>query len=116
LTALDSLASVGPVVAVAGPRTQSLGGRVWVVPVAGLEVLAGAVRSATAHLDTSGDTRPFRGHLTLARARRPGGLKGLRAAPLSMEWEVGEIVAVESELRSTGAVHEVLAAWPVRSP
>jgi hypothetical protein len=33
-----------------------------------------------------------------------------------VEWEVDEVVAVRSELRPGGAVHEVLANWAVGSP
>lgn len=88
--------------ATAGPAPTALSNRVWVLPVAGLDGLAQAVGS---------DTRPFRGHLTLARARRPGALRGLPAPPIAITWAVDHIVAMRSELRPTGAVHTELGRW-----
>jgi 2'-5' RNA ligase len=59
-----------------GPRVEALGRHVICLPVAGLDELAGAVEEATAGFGQPPDDRRFRGHLTLARVRRPSGLAG----------------------------------------
>lgn len=97
----------GPLMARCGPAPFALSRQVWAVPVTGLDRLAAAVVAATADLAPA-EGRPFRGHLTLARARRPGVLSGLPAPPMSYEWAVEQIVAVRSELRADGAHHSVI--------
>ena len=160
MAALDSWAGLPPglpaATAVAGPGPEALARRVWVLPVQGLEELAGGVDAATLHLGgdagagaggegpgaggggggegvpgeagsvvtgpgsaEGGDPasrpsrapRPFRGHLTLARARHPSALSHLPRPLISMRWQVQEIMAVRSELRDDGAHHEVLRRW-----
>ena len=89
-------------IATAGPAPTALSNRVWVLPIAGLDALANAVGP---------DTRPFHGHLTLARARRPGALRGLPNPPIEASWTVDHIVAMRSELLPSGAVHHELGRW-----
>lgn len=120
VAALDRLRWTAPVTAEAGPAPTALSPLVWVLPVAGLEDLAAAVATAVqgapspAPAAPTGPTaRRFRGHLTLARARRPGGLRGLTAPPVAARWDVQRIEAFRSELRSDGAVHHMLGRWPV---
>lgn len=104
-----------PVRALAGPRPRGLGGRVWVLPVAGLDGLAAAVVTATSGVVPMEEPpRPFRGHLTLARTRRPGSLSGLPAPAVESRWDVRELTLVRSELRPTGARYEVVERWPLR--
>lgn len=57
--------------------------------------------------------RPFRGHLTLARARYPSALRHLPRPDVAVRWQVPEIAAVRSELHAGGAHHEVLRRWPL---
>lgn len=113
--AMDALADagVGPVVASAGPCPTALGsaGRVWVLPVEGLGGLAEAVAGLTAGLAPRLGARAFRGHLTLARARRPEALRDLPAPPLEAEWLVQEVLAFSSQLLPSGAVHHRLGGW-----
>ncbi len=112
--ALES-ATLPPAVARAGPRPRPLSGRVWMLPVGGLDGLERAVRSATGGLaegEGNRPGRPFSGHLTLARARRPADLRGLATPDLRAEWHVGEVVAVRSRLGRDGATYEVLGRWP----
>ena len=110
--ALDSWAVGGPapVMAVAGPRPGVLAGRVWAVPVAGLEPLAASLARL---FPGTGRRRPFHGHLTLARARCPSALSDLPAPPVGWAWEVTEVEAVRSRLQPDGAHHETLGRWLV---
>ena len=54
----------------AGACGGRLGRGVVMVPVGGLEALAGEVAAATAAIGRPPERRPFAGHLTLARVRR----------------------------------------------
>lgn len=101
-----------PVVAEAGPSPRPLSRQVWVLPVAGLGGLAQAVLSSTAAL-AEPEPPPFRGHLTLARARHPKALRDLPALPVSARWPVHELVAFRSELLQGGARHHLIGRWPV---
>ena len=105
---------VSPFTARLGPITAlGTGARVLFVPVAGAEPLAGAVDEA---LDGMVEPRdgPYRGHLTLARARGrgrlPGGLSGL---PVSVRFDVTEVALVASSLEPDRAVHRVVATFPL---
>jgi 2'-5' RNA ligase len=112
----DVTATVDPLDARAGPRPQSLGRGVWVWPVEGLEPLAGRLAGATKDVGQPPPDRPFRGHITLARARRPAALAGLEqwAGGLTEQWRVTEITVVQSDLRPDGARYDVLDRWPLR--
>ncbi len=107
--------------AVAGPGPRALARRVWILPVEGLDDLAAAVGEATAALagpppPPPRSAQPFRGHLTLARARYPSALHRLPRPDLVARWQVPEIMAVRSELRPGGARHQVLRRWPLPRP
>jgi 2'-5' RNA ligase len=99
--------------AAAGPRPRALGTGVWVLPVTGLDGLAAAVGVATRDLGQPPPQRPYRGHLTLARARRPGLLRGLPEPGVAGEWTVTGITLVRSHLGSGGARYEVTGRWPL---
>ncbi|MDE3206315.1 MAG: hypothetical protein KGQ66_19065 [Acidobacteriota bacterium] len=103
-----------PVRARWGPRPGALGGGAWVLPVRGLDDLAATVARATAQLGVPPERRAFRGHLTLARARRPEALEGLARPELTGDWLVEEVVAYRSELDAAGARHHLLGRWPLR--
>lgn len=94
-----------------GAELQWLGRDALVLPVAGLDGLAAAVRDATGG---AGDERGrrFRGHLTIARLRR-GRSVAPRSERLAASFPVSEIELVESRLGPGGATHERLAVWPV---
>lgn len=102
-----------PADATAGPRPRGLGGAVWMLPVAGLEPLAGEVEESTRDIGRPPARRPFRGHLTIARARHPRGLAGLPAGPMSARWTVEELTLVASTLRPDGARYQVVGRWPL---
>lgn len=115
VAALDSvpsaLARAGglPASAVLGPKTAWFPGRhVLQVPVAGLDLLAGAVATVTAEWGRPPD-EPFRGHLTVARARgQSRGPASLAGAPIEGRWDVGELLLYRSIPGSGGHRYEVL--------
>jgi 2'-5' RNA ligase len=79
--------------------------------------LAGAVMDVTALLGYVTDERPFRAHLTLARAARPADLRdaiaALDAAGPGLAWTASEVVLFESDARPDGAVHTVIERVPL---
>lgn len=95
-----------------GPRVEALGRGVVVVPVAGLDELAAAVAAATGAWGRPPEARPFRGHVTLARAGRRS-VRDLVGAPVSARFPVREVVLVRSRLGQRGAHHEDLHARPL---
>ena len=105
---------VAPVVARLGPVVGRFDHRILHVPVTNLERLAAAVVAATADLGEPPEDRPFRAHITLARAtRRPGvDLRPLAGAPLEAEWPVDSVCLVQSHLSPKGARYETLASVP----
>lgn len=102
--------------AVAGPGPRALGPGVWVLPVAGLGSLASSIEAATRDLGQPPPRRPYRGHLTLARGRRPDSLLGLPAAPLAGTWTVREVTLVRSTLSPSGARYQVAGRWALGGP
>jgi 2'-5' RNA ligase len=116
-------AGCSPVEARAGPAPRALGRSVWAFPVEGLEPVAERLKTATADLGQPPAERPFRGHITLARARRPAALSGLgkQASPRAADaaaagevadrWRVTDLTLVRSDLRPDGARYEVLERW-----
>ena len=109
------LAGVGPCEAVAGPAVEALGRHVVMVPVAGLEAVAAAVVASTAGFGKAPDTRPFTGHLTLARAKQ-GSVRALAGAPIAGRWTVEEVCLVRSTLHPHGARYSTVASIPLRDP
>jgi 2'-5' RNA ligase len=85
----------------------------------GLQALAGSVGAAARRCGIAVDDRPYRAHLTLARAR-PGAdlrravdaLRGFSGSP----WTADALHLVRSRLGAGAggtAVHEVVATWPL---
>jgi len=96
-----------------GPETGRFGKRVLHVPVSGLEGVAKAVVRATKKVGKPPEPRPFKGHLTLARARdrrRGVDLRPLVGTPIAAGWPVNEVCLVESHLSPKGANYEVVEA------
>jgi 2'-5' RNA ligase len=107
-------AQLEPVEASTGPGPRALGRTVWVLPVEGLGTLAARVASVTRQVGEPPPERPFRGHITLARARRPaalGGLDTLAGGQIGERWRVTEITLVQSDLRPQGARYQVVGRW-----
>lgn len=104
-----------PTIALAGggafPKVAR-GGVLWLAVAEGADALADvarAVRDATAALGHEPEDRPFRPHLTVARARRPRDrrelVEAIGAAEVGPPWTVTEVVLYESDTRPEGAVH-----------
>ena len=88
------------VMAVPGESTGSFGREVLHVSVDGLAELAGAVAHASARFGAPPEARPYRGHITLARARRGGAdLRALAGRPVAVPaWPVTSFELVRSAL------------------
>lgn len=111
----DVTAGMSTLTATAGPRPRALGG-VWVLPVAGLDHLAGAIEGATRDVGQPPPHRPYRGHLTLARARRPNLLRDLPEGAVAAVWTVTDVTLVRSHLGSGGARYDVIGEWALLKP
>lgn len=96
-----------------GPMTAlGTSARVLFVPANGIDHLAAAVDDAIVGLAPPRDW-PFRGHLTLARARGRSRLPGsLPGRPISTAFEVAEMALVASSLEPDQAVHRVVRRFP----
>jgi RNA 2',3'-cyclic 3'-phosphodiesterase len=102
-----------------GPETGRFGKRVLQVPVEGLDAVATAVVRATKKVGKAPEPRPFKGHLTLARARnrrRGVDLRPLAGSPVSASWPVTEVCLVESRLHPKGANYEVVETVSLGEP
>ena len=114
---VQDLAAVGSTSrrrAVLGPATVRLGRNLLVVPVGGVDDLARAVVEVSGAFGQSPRSRPFTGHLTLARGR------GGRAVPnhlagehVEAAWPVTEVALVGSHLGGSGARYETIATIPL---
>jgi len=115
VTALRAAPLPATTVAV-GPASECLGTSVLVLPGVGLGPLAEAVLDVTAGFGEPPDRRPFRGHLTLARARRAterGVLSRIPSLQLDAAWPVAEVTVVSSTVGGTGSRYEIVARIPV---
>jgi 2'-5' RNA ligase len=99
----------------AGPAVERLGRQILCVPVAGLERLAGGVEAATAAFGELPERRPYRGHLTIARARGNHSFgAAVEGAPMAAPWEVTAIDVLQSHQGPGGSRYEVLGAIALR--
>ena len=100
--------------AVLGPQVERLGRGVAMVPCAGLDAVAAAVREATADMEhPMDDARAFVGHLTIAR------MKNARRCPatgfaLAASFAVTEVHLVRSHLARDRARYEIVASRSLR--
>ena len=87
--------------------------------LAALGRLAAALEQALEPLGFPPESRPFRGHVTIARVRSPRGLgriaAAIEAAPDTAfgDWTAADVILYRSRLRPTGAVYEPLATFPL---
>ena len=94
-----------------GPATAPLGARILMAPVAGLDDLAAAVAAATADLGRPA-RHPFRGHVTLARARDRAMVQRAAGVAVTARFEVTDVAVVTSETRPEGARYTTAATIP----
>lgn len=112
VTALAGVVA-GPCRAELGPAIGRFDHRVLHIPVRGVEELAGAVGTATAHLGRRPETRPFQGHLTLARVANGAkvDLRSFARAEVEARWTVQSFCLVESRLSPAGAKYKVVETF-----
>lgn len=112
----DACRLAPPVVAELGPAVATLGRQVLQVPVTGLEALAQALVAATADIGQPPSSRPFSGHITLARHRGRGSLQGLVGEAVSGRWTVDQLALVASVASGHSGVpnrYEEVATFPL---
>jgi 2'-5' RNA ligase len=107
-TAAFSAISARATVAELGPAVARLGRSVLVVPVGGLDAIAAAVIDATAAVGQPPEPRPFAGHLTIARLRRPPRTR-IAGEPIADRFPVDEVHLVRSDLHPEGARYRTVA-------
>jgi len=82
-----------------------------------IAALAGALGRATQSLGFAPEGRPFRAHLTVARAHQPADLRAavatLDAAAPAPPWTATAVVLFDSDTRAAGAVHTEIARFPL---
>lgn len=87
-------------------------------PGDGLATLADDVRGALASAGVATDDRPFRAHLTVARARRdhkvPRVSTPLALPPRPVRWTVRRIALMASLQAPAGGRYRAVATWPLR--
>lgn len=110
----DAVAALSSVVApalgaVVGPAMTVVGRRVVCVPVSGLEPVAEAVLAATAGIGEPPPSRPFTGHITVARTRDRRVDRRVDRAAIHERWTVRELHLVRSHLSPRGARYETVA-------
>jgi len=86
-----------------------------------LRALAASLEAGLVAAGLPAETRPFRPHLTVARARERRGGPDLEAAlalfpPLGLRWEAAALTLFESHLGAGGARHEPLLVAPLGGP
>lgn len=83
-----------------------------------LRGLATAVRDALASVGVTTDDRPFRAHLTVARARRnhkvPRVSASLTMPAQHVRWTVRRIALMASQQGPDGSRYRSVATWPLR--
>ena len=109
--------ALGPRDVAAGPALASIGRTVLGIPVSGLDDLAAAAEAAagTDVAPSGAQRRVFHGHLTLARAKTPPGLRGLAGQPFDASWHVGAVTLVHSTLHRAGARYEIVQTWDLEA-
>jgi 2'-5' RNA ligase len=113
LAHMEAVAAPSQVMASAGPAVTRLGPSILCLPVAGLESVAAAVVATTADIGERPPERPFRGHLTLARAKRGVDLRPFTGPAFSATWPVNEVTLVASVTGPDRARYQVVASYPI---
>ncbi len=104
--------TLAPARAHLGPAIDIIAERALVIPVDGLDALAGRVTERTSRIGEPPRKR-FVGHLTLARLKSHVPMPRALGALVSAEFDVREIALVQSLLDPQGARYETIETWPV---
>lgn len=82
-----------------------------------LVALAATVAAALRPVGYTGDRRPFRPHLTVARLKAPAPVPrtvvSLGPAPVGPAWVVDEVLLYRSDLSPSGSTYTVLGRFPL---
>lgn len=113
VTALERLHAPAPTVTL-GPQVSRLGRNVVCVPADGLSELASAVRALTAGIGDPPDTRPFRGHITIARLKHRAAC-GIAGERFAASFVADRVELVESMLLPEGPAYETRLAVSLSS-
>lgn len=106
---VDALGSISIVAAevTVGPATARLGAGILMVPVHGLDELAHQVHEVTEPFVPIPEHRPFKGHVTVARARSKADVpRALEGEPFTASWSASSFALVRSQTKPTGAVYD----------
>lgn len=95
-----------------GPAVELMSARALVVPVQGLEALAGAVTELTSHIGEA-PGRKFVGHLTLARMKPHATTPLTLGIPVTAAFDVNDVALVQSRLGPHGPRYETIRSWPL---
>jgi len=112
----EAATRAAPAVAELGPEVSTFGHNVLQVPVHGLDALAKVVVEATSGIGQPPSSRPFSGHITLARNRKKASLDGLVGEAVSARWAVEDIALVASVASGQPGVanrYDVVATFPL---
>jgi len=101
-----------------GERVRRLGRGVLSIDVDGLDGVAEVVTSATAEIGRPPESRPFHGHVTVARASRRGAdLRPFAGEQVTLHrFAVRSVAIVQSHLGRGGASYETLHEVACKSP
>jgi len=117
ISAMEGLGGMDPAPARLGPTTVLLTPELLCAPVHGLDQLSTRVRALLAADGVAFDRRPFRGHCTLARARRGALVPPVLAGePVRAWWTVRRVDVVASEAGAGGTGYRVLAQTVLDGP
>jgi 2'-5' RNA ligase len=100
--------------ALLGPALDLRAERSIMLPVAGIDDLAGVVEQAMRGVGTANERRRFVGHLTLARLAKRARPDRSVGRLFEASFEVGEVALVASTLADGGSVYETVETWPTR--
>lgn len=107
----DSVRARKMVLALERVRSRAHGGVLWIEPAAtplALDELVDELRRSLGRCEFEAEARPFRAHVTLARAMRR------RVAPIApppIVWNVRDFCLVKSTLEPSGARYEIQRRW-----
>lgn len=111
--ALAAIRTESPIQAHIDTGSEILARNSLALRVTGLEQLAGTVHAAVSKYRQA-DERPFKGHITIARSRKPKALRQIKLEVEPMSWPVTDFALVRSIITSTGALYDTIAAFEIK--